>query len=140
MKYLGVLIFAASIDAFEFLITLAVTAAGIGTTFAVGWIPVIGQAAVGISGAGGAILSTAIDTTMSAVFGSGLIAYMVLSGLMTTRDIISTRRLPFILAKFIPLVGALPFYTGMVVMSILKKKKDDSKKEGGENSPAQTTA
>ena len=138
LRYIGVLILAATIDAFELLFTIAATAVGLSVTGIFGWIPVVGQAAASTVDMSGLILGTTADFSISAVFGTGLIVLLVMNGLLPAQEILTAKRLPFILAKLIPILGALPFYTALTVMCILKKSApalvgaaNTTNKEGG---------
>ncbi len=121
IRYIGVLVLAATIDAFELLFTIAATAIGLSVTGMFGWVPIVGQAAASTADMSGLILGTTADFSISAVFGTGLIVLLVMNGLLPAQDILTAKRLPFILAKLIPIFGALPFYTALTVMCILKK-------------------
>ncbi len=125
MKYFSVIVVALLIDAFQALIALALAGVGFAAGASVAWIPLVGQAtAAGVS-LGGVLLGIVIDFCISAVFGSGLIFLMILTGITTLNHLFSMRRMPFIAAKFIPFINALPLYTAMVVASIVKKIEEE---------------
>jgi hypothetical protein len=122
IKYLILIVTALSIDAFQALLALVLSGIAFVLGLSVVWIPFIGAPAAGAIDLGGLVIGIAIDFVVSATFGSGLIALLMFMGVLTWNDLFSVRYMPFAVAKFIPFIDALPFYTAMTVMCILKKE------------------
>jgi len=125
MKYFSVILVALLIDAFQALAALALAGIGFASSAAVVWIPVVGQAAAGGISLGGVLLGIIVDFCISAVFGSGLIFLLIASGIVSLNQFFSIRRMPFVVGKFIPFIDALPLYTAMTAVSILKKIEEE---------------
>jgi hypothetical protein len=150
LKYIGPLIVALSIDAFDLLVAIAIfavffvapgTVAGVaggtyvcGTTCgAVGGVlgvvldvvPFSHGILTSIAEPVGQAMGQVIDFAIDAVFGTGLIIWLLFTGLLKKEDLLSMGTTPFIIAKFIPFADMGPWYTAWVIKLILRKEAEE---------------
>ncbi|MGH7141283.1 MAG: hypothetical protein ACREGH_01450 [Minisyncoccia bacterium] len=157
LRYALALIMAITIDAFQLLLGIVIAAvfatpgaAGgiIGCVISTEWIGgscwlggviggvvhvaadiLSGGALQGLFIAFGAGLATVVDFCFSALGFALIIPMLIVTGIVVPSEFfLSWRRGPFLLAKIIPGIDMLPFFTGLVVMSILEC---EAKKKGG---------
>ncbi len=149
-RYVMALIIAFSIDAFQFLIGAAIVAtfsnpvsafAVLGCAVSQTWIVKgcwLGAIVGGVAGGvltfltGGALegmvaamgdgMAAAVDLSISAWGGAIVICMLVWWGIVPPGKLFSLRRSPFLMFKIIPGLDALPFFTAMVIVSIMESE------------------
>lgn len=123
-KYLGIVVVALSIDAFQFLIGISLTVTLLGISASVAWIPFVGAGLAAAATAAGEIFGTAVDWSVSATFGTGFIFLLWQQGFVSYKNFFSRKRMSFIIVKLIPGIDMLPAYTTMTVLAILEKERE----------------
>jgi hypothetical protein len=157
LRYMMALVVAVSIDAFQFLIGVALAAifnvpgvagailgCAISETYVVTgscWVGgafggviqgvatfVSGGAVQGVIAAIGGGLAAVVDFSIAATFGTGLIFLLCFVGMMKFSDVLSIQRTPFIVGELIPGANIFPVYTAMVCLCIVQS---EAKEMGG---------
>lgn len=94
---------------------------------AASFVPLVGQALMATTDAIGAGLSALVDFCFSCIGFAIIIPALIVSDIVAPSELfVSWRRGPSLILKIIPGIDMLPFFTGMVVLSILEceaKKK-----------------
>jgi len=143
------IVVALTIDAFQILLPMGIiaiftTAGGTLAGAAAGGVIAgsVGAAVLGFVGSflnvaaapAGFVLGTGlaaiIDFCISAVFGTGFIILLVMTGLLPLKQILSLRRTPLVVGKLVPFFGMLPFYTALTVLCIVEQSGNAQKMAG----------
>jgi len=133
MKYFPIVAVALFLDGLQGMITLSFAALGFalqGMGAAAGAVPVAGTILAGLAGMSGMavlMLGVVISTTISMVFGAGFITLLTFSKLASLRQLLTLRRGPFLIAKFVPFINAIPFFTTLALTSIMYKRREEKK-------------
>lgn len=97
---------------------------GATTATAATFIPFVGQALIAGTGTLGAIFGFVVSFCINATFGVMLLSFLAYSGMLTWSNIVSLKRLPYIVAKFSPF-AFVPVWTFMVIGCALEKAKEE---------------
>lgn len=88
------------------------------------FVPFVGQALIAGTGTLGAIFGFVISICISSTFGVILLAILAYNGMLTWSNLLSWRRLPYMVAKFSPF-AFVPVWTFMVIGCALEKAKEE---------------